>query len=137
MNRPPVADVPAGDFDDALPRDHYRYVQKMLNLFWDMWKSTYLQSLASRRKWRTEQPNFEVGCVVMEIDKSLKRGEWNIGHVVRVYPGEDGLVRTVDVELPSGIFRRAIHRLCLLEPVSTGATAVPPVSGEDVAAKTA
>ena len=91
----------------------------MLNIFWDMWKSSYLQSLSSRKKWRTEQPNFQVGSVEMEIDKTLKRGEWNIGHVVRVYPGEDGLVRAVDVELPSGIFRRAIHWLCLLEPVSS------------------
>ena len=136
MNRPPVADVPAGEFDSSLPRDHYRYVQKMLNIFWDMWKSSYLQSLSSRKKWRTEQPNFQVGSVVMEIDKTLKRGEWNIGHVVRVYPGEDGLVRAVDVELPSGIFRRAIHRLCLLEPVSSGSPSASPDSGENVPAKT-
>ena len=132
LNRPPTACPPAGSFDDASPREHYRYLQRVLNLFWDMWKTVYLQSLAARKKWRVKQPNLEVGDVVLEINKGFSRGEWNIGHVVKVFPGADGCVRAVDVQLPNGIFRRGITELCLLESSSS----VQPDSGENELAKT-
>ena len=136
LNRPQPADVPAGSFDDALPREHYRYVQRVVNLFWDQWKTTYLQSLATRKKWQAEERNFAVGDVVLELDKSLPRGQWNIGHITKVFPGEDGLVRVVDVQLPTGVYRRGVHRVSLLEPVSADPASAPPssASGEDVPA---
>ncbi|XP_045028164.1 uncharacterized protein LOC123471199 [Daphnia magna] len=136
LNRPSSADPPAGTFDDALPREHYRYVQRMANLFWDLWKKVYLQSLAGRKKWKSPLPNFKVGDVVLEIDKSLRRGQWNIGRIAKVFPGPDGLVRVVDVQLERGLFRRGIDTLALLE-VSSAGDVVPdiPASGEDVPAK--
>ncbi|XP_032781189.2 uncharacterized protein LOC116919325 [Daphnia magna] len=133
LNRSPTAYPPAGTFDDAPPREHYRYLQRVLNLFWDLWKSVYLQSLAARKKWRTKQTNLAVGDVVLEINKGLGRGVWNIGHITEVFPGEDGCVRAVDVQVPAGIFRRGITELCLLESSSSSSLD----SGEDVTAKPA
>lgn len=69
----------------------------------------------------------------MVMDKTLGRGQWSVGHVTRVFPGAEGLVRVADVQLPNGVFRRGIHQVCLLEPISvdqpeqSGAA-----SGEDV-----
>jgi hypothetical protein len=37
LNHAPIADLPAGDFRQALPWDHYRYLQKMTDLFLDAW----------------------------------------------------------------------------------------------------
>ena len=137
LNRPPAADIPAGDFSNALPREHFRYVQRMTNLFWDLWRKVYLQSLAARKKWKTQQRNLAVGDYVLEDNKDLKRGQWSTGRVAKVYPVGDGLVRAVDVQLPTGIFRRGIRQLCLLGPGSTSpTTGVEPVSGEYVPAKT-
>ncbi|KAI9551057.1 hypothetical protein GHT06_007663 [Daphnia sinensis] len=132
LNRAPTAHPPAAVFDDAPPRDQYKYLQRTLNLFWDLWKTVYLQSLASRKKWKTPRPNLAVGDIVLEINNGLGRGIWKIGHVVRVFPGPDGCVRAVEVQLPAGIFRREITELCLLE---TGSSI--PSSGEDVSAKSA
>jgi hypothetical protein len=67
---------------------------------------------------------------VLEINKGFGRGVWSIGHVVQTFPGPDGCVRAVYVQLPSGIFRRGITELCLLETSSA-----VPASGEDVSAK--
>ncbi len=75
-----------------------------------MWKTVYLQSLA-RKKWKVKQPNPEVGDIVLEVNKGFGRGEWSIGHVAKVFPGADGCVRAVDVQLPTGIFRRGITEL--------------------------
>ena len=124
LNKPPMADVPVGTFEDADPRECYMYVQRTLNLFWDLWKAVYFRSLFTRKKWTGVQWNFAVGDVVMTLKKGLGRGQWSTGHVVKVFPGADSLVRVVDVQLPTGIFRRGIHKLCLLEQIS----AAPPAT---------
>ena len=49
MNRPPTADTPAGDFSRALPCHGFAYVQRLRKLFADMWRGTYLQSMAARK----------------------------------------------------------------------------------------
>ena len=58
----------------------------------------------------------------MENSPHLKRGQWRTGKVVAVFPGEDGLVRAVDVEFDGVIYRRGIQKLCLLEPSSSDST---------------
>ena len=35
LNKPPMADVPAGSYEDADPHECYRYVQRTFNIFWD------------------------------------------------------------------------------------------------------
>jgi hypothetical protein len=118
LNRAPTAHPPAGTYGDAQPRDHYRYLQHTLNLF-----------LENRREVR--RSNFAVGDVVLEVNKGFGRGVWSIGHVIQVFPGSDGCVRAVDIQTETGIFRRGITELCLLETNSS-----VPASGEDVSAKT-
>jgi hypothetical protein len=51
----------------------------------------------------------------MMLDPNQPRGQWKIGHVSQVHPGENGLVRVVKVQTEDGVYSRAIHRLCLLE----------------------
>ena len=118
LNRAPIADLPAGDFRQALPRDHYRYVQKMTDLFWDLWHGSFLQSMTGRKKWRTPARNFTVGDFVLDDWKTAPRGRWRTGRIVRVYPGTDGLVRAADVEFSTGILRRGTNQLALLEACS-------------------
>ena len=115
LNRPPTSDLLPGSFDDALPRERFRYVQRMAQLFWDLWTKLYLPSLVPRKKWQSAQQNLSVGDVVMMLDPNQPRGQWKIGHVSQVYPGDDGLVRVVKVQTEDGVYSRAIHRLCLLE----------------------
>lgn len=137
LNRSSVMDhLSYGDFSDALPREQFRYVQRMRRLFWDLWRSTYLQSLAARQKWRTRQRNLEIGDLVIELDKGLAPGKWKTGRVAATYPGTDGLVRAVDVEIEGKLFRCGLPKLCLLAPVfSPAASSASAGSGEDVLAK--
>ena len=136
LNRNQVADLPAGDFVHSLPRDYYRYVQRMTNLFWDLWHGSFIQSMNRRGKWRTPERNLAVGDVMLDDWKNAPRGRWRTGIVVKVYPGADGLVRAVDVRFPTGILNRGANQLALLEPCST-ASAGPAstASGENATAK--
>lgn len=77
-----------------------------------------------------------VGDFVAELNPAVRRQEWSTGRVVNTFPGADGLVRAVDIQLPTGIYRRGVRQLCLLEPISTGQSqGADPVSGDDVSAK--
>lgn len=115
LDRPPTADQLPGSFDASLPRERFRYVQRMAQLFWDLWSKMYLPSLVTWKKWKSTHQNISVGDVVMLLDPNQPHGQWRIGHVIKVYPGNDGLVRVVQIQTKDGVFSRAIHRLCLLE----------------------
>ena len=96
-----------------------------------MWTKFYLPSLAIRKKWKREQENLAVGDVVLIIDANLPRGQWKIGHIERIFPGKDGLVRVVEVKTAAGLYTRAIHRLCLLERAAKGVATEEVVRGID------
>lgn len=40
--------------------------------------------------------------------------KWPLGRVVNTYPGDDGIIRVVEVKTASGLFKRPIHRLAPL-----------------------
>ena len=106
LNRPPIAYGPtsATETDTALPKERFKYVQKLSNLFWDHWIKRYLPSLVSRSKWKQKQRDFRIGDVVLIGKPNVARGRWNLGKVTEVYPSKDELVRVVQVKTEDGLF---------------------------------
>ena len=94
--------------------------QKLLNMFWKIWRDEYLLSLRGRTqstlKFRRIQSQFSpsVDDVVL-IKDDIPRGCWRVGKVLRLVTSRDGCVRSAKVALPSG---RVIARpLNLLYPI--------------------
>lgn len=115
-----TASLPGRDFG---PETHYvrqRWKQVLLlaNTFWTRWIQSYLPSLRARTKWHRQQRNVQVGDVVLVVDKMLNREHWPLARVVKTFSRYDGLVRSVEVRTATGVFKRPIHRLCLLEASS-------------------
>ncbi|XP_032782640.2 uncharacterized protein LOC116920627 [Daphnia magna] len=136
LNRAPVADLPAGNFSHSLPREHYRYVKRITNLFWDLWHGAFLQSMVGRKKWQSPARNLAIGDFVLDDWKDAPRGRWRTGKISKVYPGADGLVRAVDVQFSTGTLRRGTNQLALLEACSLDPEETPmSSSGEYGAAK--
>ena len=52
-----------------------------------------------RKKWNPESWNVKVGDFVIVADPNTVRGKWHMGKVVQVFPGEDSLVRNVQVKM--------------------------------------
>ena len=75
----------------------------------------YLPTLQIRGKWRKVLPNPKPNALVLLIDDNVPRGHWNLGRVLEVYPGLDGMVRTAKVKTKDSVFIRPIQKLCLLE----------------------
>lgn len=121
LNRPSTNHLPIGSFKDALPPEHYRYLRRAINMFWDLWKGPFLQSITTRKKWQKTKRNFAVGDHVLIADPNQPRGRWSHGVVQRVFVGADNLVRVVNVKTDTGLSLRPITRLCLLTPADNSA----------------
>ena len=92
----------------------YRYQQKLQHHFWSRWLKEYLPRLTVR-KWLEETPLLKKKDTVLISDDNLPRGKWLLGKVEEIFPGKDGLIRTVSVRTKKGIINRPVQRLHLLE----------------------
>ena len=95
--------------------------QKLLAMFWKMWRDDYLLSLRERTqntlKSGRVQSHFSpnIGDVVLLKD-NLPRGCWKLGKVVNLVSSCDGLVRSAKVLISSGrTIGRPINLLCPIE----------------------
>lgn len=95
---------------------HKRWVlcQAIIHHFWRRWSAEYLQHLQRAGKWRTQKPNLQPGDVVVITDTNSFTNHWPMGLILKVYPGKDGLVRTVDVKTATTVLKRPIAKLALL-----------------------
>lgn len=93
---------------------HYQYLQRLKGEFWRLWSKEYVHSLQARKKWKLEQPNVQIGQIVLVSEDDEPVTCWALGKIVKTHPGSDGLVRAVDVLSRSKILSRPIHKLSLL-----------------------
>ena len=115
--KPKVVMPPPGVFQkgDLYCRKRWRVVQHLANVFWSRWRKEYLQSIQTRSKWTEKKRNFQTGDVVLLKEQDAIRNRWPMGVIANTFPGEDGLVRTVEVRIASGsVLKRPISKLVLL-----------------------
>ena len=106
--------APPGTFTqaDIYSRRRWRRVQHLVNEFWSRWRSEYLQSLQSRRKWTQPRRNFAVNDVVLLKDDATRRNDWRL---VRAKMGEDQNVQSVVVQTSTHReYERPISKIVLL-----------------------
>ena len=108
--------LPPGLFGERdLYRRRWRQVQYLADVFWTRWIKDYLPTLQSRNKWLKPETNLSPGDLVLIRHEHTPRGQWPLGLIQRVFPGSDGLVRSVQVRTASGDYERPITKICLLE----------------------
>ena len=87
----------------------------------------YFPSLIIRPKWHTAKRNVQVDDIVLVQDSNAIRGQWFLGKVTKVYPSNDGYVRSCELlyNLPSvnqmghgdkRKIQRPVHKLIVLVP---------------------
>ena len=70
----------------------------------------YLPALQVRGKWHKALPNLKPNALVLPVDDNTPRDHWSFGRVLEVYPGSDGMVRTVKVNTKDSVFIRPIPK---------------------------
>ena len=109
---------PPGVFQraDVYCRKRWRAVQHLANVFWSRFKKEYLQASQPRQKWNSARRNVAVGDIVLVVDKELPRNRWLKGRVAKVFPGDNDLVKHVDVKIAGSgsTLKRPITKLVVL-----------------------
>lgn len=89
-------------------------VSKMRDHFWNRWSREYVHSLQQLPKWRRTSPNLTVGMLVILKDELQPPTKWAMARIIKVYPGDDGLVRVVKVKTATTTLKRPIGKICPL-----------------------
>ena len=101
---PPFYEARIDGHNPEICNQRLKYLDKILTYFWKRFSSEYLSSLSERHLSKNlprdgRQP--KVGEVVLIKHDVLQRGDWKIARVVKVTPGPDGVIRRVEVKLPT------------------------------------
>ena len=99
---------------DALSRRRWRQAQYMANQFWLRFVREFLPTLQTRQRWMFKSRNMKEGDIVLLTDKDAPRRQWQMGRIVQVFHGKDGLVRSVSVKTRTSTLVRPIHKLVLV-----------------------
>lgn len=113
------SNVPPGEYYSLNTRDHFRYVQAIVDKVWDLWTLQYLPNLLTRKKWAIPRGNLNVGDRVLLVGSSEPRSKWRVGVIHKTHPGSDGLVRAVTIKTDDGEVTRPITKVCPLDPPRT------------------
>ncbi|XP_036340511.1 uncharacterized protein LOC118749837 [Rhagoletis pomonella] len=102
-------------------RKQWRVVQNLKNGMWHQWVREYLPELTRRTKWCLPEKPIQPGCLVLICEAESPRSQWKRGRVVELHYGRDGVARSAHVTTSSGVYRRPISRLAVLdvEPART------------------
>ena len=109
--------IPQGPFRQTKnPRHIVEFVQKIVDSFWTRWTRDVFPSLLPRKQWNAEKRNVRVDDFVIVQTPGAVRGNWNVGRVVIVYPGQDGRVRNVKVKTRTREYERPITKIAVIYP---------------------
>ena len=102
---------------DADLRKRVKYLRRCKEVLWNRWSGEYLKSLRERHnmKHKSKQMNVKLGDVVLIQDAERNRGKWNMGIVVKLFQGRDGVVRAVRLRAGKSYLERAVQHLFPLE----------------------
>lgn len=92
----------------------FNWHQAMLQRFWRRWRSEYLTMLLPKSKWITSKPNIAVNDLVLINEPNAPPLEWPLGRVIKLFPGNDGVVRVVEIKTARNTLVRPVNKLCRL-----------------------
>ena len=78
-------------------QNRYAYVQQATAQFWKHWIEKYAPTMVWHKKWHASSQNLQVGDVVVVADSDSYKGDYHLGRIVEVHPGEDKRVRRVSL----------------------------------------
>lgn len=117
FNFQPINTLPRPDLShiNINKLDQYQYLYRLYSDFWKGWSKEYLDQLQPRQKWHEKHPNeIKIGHIVVISETNVPPSKWSLGRVMKLLPGNDGLIRTVEVKVGKNIWTRPIHHLGII-----------------------
>lgn len=106
-----------GALDDRQLCSHkqWRVCQQLTNRFWARWVQDYLPELTRRSKHFGEVRELREGDLVLVCEANQSRNQWRRGKVTTTTLGTDGRVRIAEVQTSTGLLRRPVTKLAVLD----------------------
>ncbi|XP_051167780.1 uncharacterized protein LOC127285688 [Leptopilina boulardi] len=76
----------------------WQHLQKMRQDFWNRSHKEYLNGLNMRHKWKSGNHRIRDGTIVILKEDNTSPLQWVLGRVTKIFPGSDGVIRTVIVK---------------------------------------
>ncbi|XP_055643124.1 uncharacterized protein LOC129779584 [Toxorhynchites rutilus septentrionalis] len=108
---PDVCNVPSNRLN------RYQFIQQRVQQFWHKWRSEYLSELQRQPSSASNKVDLKVGQMVILQDQQQPPTRWPLARIVELHPGQDGITRVVTLRTPTGEFKRACTKLCLLPSI--------------------
>ncbi|XP_062704650.1 uncharacterized protein LOC134286956 [Aedes albopictus] len=93
--------------------DHYQQIQQMFQCYWQRWSKQYLTQLQMTTK-SLPVNFFQIGSIVVLREDNMPPLCWPLARITGLHPGPDGVVRVVTVKTATGVYKRAVNRVCPL-----------------------
>ncbi|GFX56031.1 integrase catalytic domain-containing protein [Trichonephila clavipes] len=103
------------------------YQNRIQNDLRKRFRVEYLSQLRETRNIKGENTLSE-GDIVLVGDDHTKRLNWNLGKILKLYPGKDKKVRVAQVKTKFGSFLRPVQKLYLLEVTEKNKSSVHPTN---------
>ena len=103
------------DETNFTPRKRWLRIQELMRHFWSRWMREWLLGLNALRKWFQTHRDIKDGDVMLVISPDTSKGIWPLGRVLEIYPGQDGHVRLVKIQVGEGTLIRPVTKLCPLQ----------------------
>lgn len=100
--------------DTSLSR--WLHLQKMVQHFWKIWRVEYLSTLQRRGKWTKSSTDPKEGDLVLLKDDNVPVLQWPLARIIKLHPGEDGVVRVMTIKIGGSEFKRPAVKLAPLLP---------------------
>ena len=113
-----------------------RYRNMLQDEFERRWIDEYLQERARQFKKKHHTTPIRLGEVVLIAADNVRRYNWNMGLITKLYPSADGVVRSVELKTATGTLRRPVQRLCALEVTAEDEASLMASQSESVAIET-
>ena len=75
----------------------------------------FLEQMDARMVTWAQRTTEMVRDVMLVISPETSRDNWPLGRVLEVFPGQDGHVRVVKLQVGQGTLIRPVNKLCPLE----------------------
>ncbi|XP_071509981.1 uncharacterized protein [Diadema antillarum] len=109
----PSPDVPCAQYNGDF-RKRRELCNAMVDKFWARWMDC-IQKLSPRSKNQRAAENLQAGDVVLVIGEDKRRGVWRMAEILQTFPGDDGLVRVVELRYADkSVAKRPVTKLILL-----------------------
>ncbi|KMQ82170.1 hypothetical protein RF55_23922, partial [Lasius niger] len=103
------------NIDRSKLKRRYVYRQKLRDDLRQRFRSEYLGHLREFSKGNGIQNNIKEGDLVLIETDNLKRLDWPLAKVLKIFPGKDGKCRVARLKTKGGEILRPYQRLCPLE----------------------